>query len=382
MVYTISRYFGRCTNIDTCYTDCFVSPLQSDTGGETEGTPVTGETDVDGLPLFARAMRAAGFSQQVVNTMQLSRRTTSNRLYKTYLDRWENYCDQREIDPVRPGVHAGVEFLQSLLEDKQVTRGYSAINTARSALSAVIQLESGGSFGDHPYVRVFMKGVFNKKPPTPRYVTVWDPEIVLKMLKGWSPAHKLTLRKLTLKLIMLILLVTGQRGQILLALNMEAMEINNKEFKFKIKGADLKQGRRGYKPEILRLKAFPADKRICVHRYLSVYLQRTEDIRGTEKAVILTTTKPHHKVSRDTISRWVKTVLSKAGIDMKEYGPGSTRAAAVSKAKHAGASVDEILKGGGMVYRDYLLPMVQKGYCQTETHNWRICITRKIKVMF
>jgi len=58
-------------------------------------------------------------------------------------------------------------------------------------------------------------------------------------------------------------------------------------------------------------------------------------------------TKPHKAVSRDTIGRWVKSVLSSAGIDTKKFKPHSTRTAAVSAASNSLVSLDEILSTTG-----------------------------------
>ena len=55
----------------------------------------------------------------------------------------------------------------------------------------------GAVFGSHPDVKLFMKGVFNFKPPTVRYLEIWDPETVLQFLKTWSPARTLSLEKLS-----------------------------------------------------------------------------------------------------------------------------------------------------------------------------------------
>ena len=205
----------------------------------------------------------------------------------------------------------------------------------------------GGTFGNLSIVRQFMRGIYNVNPPKPRYSGVWDPQIVLDFLVKWSPARKISIKKLTLKTVMLILLVTGQRGQIIKALNTDAMEVSSSRFVFYISNKDLKQGRPGYRPEPIKLRAFPGDKRLCVHRYLVVYLERTLENRGKEKSVFLTFSKPYRAATRDTVSRWVKTVLKLAGIDITKYGPGSTRAAAVSKAEQQGAPVDDILKAGG-----------------------------------
>ena len=237
-----------------------------------------------------------------------------------------------------------LDFLQSLVNKG---KSYSVVNTARSALSAILQLPSGQSFGELFLVRKFMRGVYNMKPPTPRYCETWDPQIVLNFLKSWSPAKKISLKKLTWKLVMLILLSTGQRGQIIKALNVDQMTISPGKVTFLIDNKDLKQGRPGYKADPIVFKAFPADKRICVFQYLTVYLQRTLDIRGAHKQVILTTVKPHLPASRDTVSRWVRLVLQRAGIDCTKFKAGSTRAAAVSKAAKNGAHVDEIMRAAG-----------------------------------
>ena len=106
------------------------------------------------------------------------------------------------------------------------------------------------------------------------------------------------------KLCVLILLVSGQRGQVLKALKISNMIASPKNYKFQLSNVDLKQGRRGYRPEALELKAFPADKRLCVHHYLTSYLKRTLDIRGSEQQLILTTRAPHKGTSQDTMSRW------------------------------------------------------------------------------
>ena len=137
-----------------------------------------------------------------------------------------------------------------------------------------------------------------------------------------------------------------QRGQIIEALTLDNMEITEKGVQFLIKNADLKQGRPGYKPRILQFNFFHI-KKICVARYLCKYVKRTADIRGDIRKIFITSKKPHKAVSRDTVSRWVKSVMDKAGINTVVYKPGSTRAASTSKAVQDGTPLDEILRLGG-----------------------------------
>ena len=191
-----------------------------------------------------------------------------------------------------------------------------------------------------------MKGVYNLRPPVPRYNEMWDADIVLTFLKHMYPAKKLPLLQLSMKLAVLILLVSGRRGQILQSLSIDNMTTGRSKIVFNIPANLAKEGRQGYKVQPLTLKKF-TDKRLCVYNYMQVYLNRTLELRGNVKQVFITTKKPHKAVTRDTFSRWVKQMLTEAGIDMTLFKPGSTRSAATSKAFKNGATIDEILTGGG-----------------------------------
>ena len=120
----------------------------------------------------------------------------------------------------------------------------------------------------------------------------------------WKPGiqqkNYLSLIRLTKKIVMLILLITGQRGQIITALNVDRMEITPSHMIFKINNNELKQGRQNYKPEPIKLKAFP-DKRLCVVHYIKVYLQRTLDTRGLVKQLFLMVGKPTRVATRDSL---------------------------------------------------------------------------------
>ena len=73
-------------------------------------------------------------------------------------------------------------------------------------------------------------------------------------------------------------------------------------------------------------KACPPEKRMCVYVGLTEYLVRTRDLRigyGGGSLILFSYVMPHGHVARDTISRWIGTVLDMAGIDSKVYGGGS-----------------------------------------------------------
>ena len=114
----------------------------------------------------------------------------------------------------------------------------------------------------------------------------------------------------------------------------------------------LKQSRPGYRnPEII-LRAFPSDNQLCVFTYLLEYLDRTRPLRHNTTALFLTMNKPHLAASKDSISRWIKTVMSQAGVDTTRFAPHSVRCASTSAARRGGAPINEIMKKAGWASTD------------------------------
>ena len=121
------------------------------------------------------------------------------------------------------------------------------------------------------------------------------------------------------------------------------MQRNADHYKFVI--ADLvKQSAPGRKQPELILPAFRADNRVCVYSVLTEYIKRTLPHRGGVTRLFFSFVKPFQAVSRDTISRWIKTVMIQSGIDVKVFKPHSTRAASASKANSCQVPLDIILQ--------------------------------------
>ena len=276
--------------------------------------------------------------------MVSARRPSSQKLYESYLAKWKKFANHFGFNELRPTIVQGIKFLNFLYKEGL---GYSALNTARSALSAYLIFPEGISFGTHKDVSLFLKGIWNLKTPTPRYVATWDTADVLKFLETWSPAYNLSLEKLTMKLIILILLTTGQRPQVITKLDLVNMNKTDQAYRFYLNSQDIKQGRPGFKPQLVELLHYPHNQKICVYFYMKEYIERTALLRNKATKLFITAKKPHRPVSADTVSRWIKQVLTLAGVDTETYKAGSTRAASVSKAKEAGLPMEKILQAGG-----------------------------------
>ena len=68
----------------------------------------------------------------------------------------------------------------------------------------------------------------------PRYTAVLDVNQVLNYLKTLSPVNEISLKSLTLKLTMLLALVTAQRGQSLFFLRVDSMIDNGSSVVFRL----------------------------------------------------------------------------------------------------------------------------------------------------
>jgi hypothetical protein len=207
-------------------------------------------------------------------------------------------------------------------------------------------MNNGCSIGSHPLVSRLIKGVYQSRPPTPKYCHIWDVSGVLRYLGTLHPVKDISLKQLTLKLAMLLLLVSGKRGQDVHMLSLEGMKLDASSYEFRVLH-HTKTSKPGNETNRILIPQYQPDPKICPLNTLVEYLNRTKVIRKDEQSLFISYIQPHHKVSRDTISRWTKSVLESAGIDTTMFTAHSTRAAAASKAHQKAIPLDVILKTVG-----------------------------------
>ena len=298
-----------------------------------------------------------------MDILTASWRPSTKKQYQVYIRRWTEYCDIRGLNFTSNSVENVVEFLSELFHAKQLS--YSAINIARSALSTFLTLEgSQHTVGTHPLIVRFMKGIFQLAPPKARYQEIWDVQVVFNHLRKLSPAKTLSLRDLTLKVSMLLALISAQRAQSLHLLNLDNMRVKDSAITFTFSD-HLKQNTPGRSPYTLRLPAYPPDRRLCIVTYLKQYIQRTSAVRGSERYLLISYRKPCGRVSSQTISRWIKTCMKEAGIDISVYKAHSTRAAATSAANKMDVPLPHIIAQAGWANEKtfrkfYRKPVVEK----------------------
>ena len=147
------------------------------------------------MPDIWRFYERKGLSKKVIGIILESWRDGTKSQYKSYIERWHSFCLRRGSNPCNPSESCVLEFLLELHENNL---SYSSINSARSALSSFIVDDKGVTVGKNSLVRRFMKGIFLRNPPSPRYCETWDVSVVLSHLKTLVPLERLSLKFLTL----------------------------------------------------------------------------------------------------------------------------------------------------------------------------------------
>lgn len=270
-------------------------------------------------------------------------RKSTLKAYKGHILRWIAWAKPRDVSLLKPPMGKTLRFLREYFETGV---GYGALNAARSALSIILPRTNNATFGEHYMVKWLLKSCYEKRPPQPRYAQFWSVDQVLIWIKSLGDNIAMSLKLLSYKLAILLLLVSSQRGQTILALDMSRLEKRQGAWVFRMAQL-LKHNFLGQPLDSITFYAYKDDKDLCVVKTLDVYLKRTLEHRNSEKQLLLSFISPFKGISRSTLARWTIKVLKLAGIDTAKYSSHSTRGASASHALSAGLNLNAIMRNAG-----------------------------------
>lgn len=305
---------------------------------QTKQTSSPQKDETRSFQVIRQSLKKQGVPTDAINIILHSWRDSTKKQYNTYIEKWFAFCGGR-INPIRPSVNLVLKFLLTL--HKQGLK-YSAFQTARAAINNLTKICSNLDFSDNNLIKRFMTGIFTERPSLPKYTTIWDVDIVFKYIES---LQNTTLLQLSCKLSVIYLLLTAQRCQTLHLLELDDIEFQGDRVIIHSNHI-LKQTKPGNHLQNIVLQRYEAIPSICIVNILEEYIRRTKPLRHNETKLLISTQKPHKAVSHQTISRWVKNILVKAGINSK-YGPHSTRAASTSAGSLRGVPLTTIAKTAG-----------------------------------
>lgn len=297
----------------------------------------------DGIPFLRHKLTQAGHDQDTISLMMSAWRDSTKNQYSSYIQRWEDYAVKNNCSILNPTLGNVCTFLRTLHEQGLA---HGAVNTARSALSLILPKIDLLEIGKQSEVRWIVKSIYEKNPPKPKYNAFWDVSKVFRLFNDWPANQYLSLKHLTWKLNMLLLLVTSQRGQTILHLSVQGMTLTKDLVVFRMNKL-LKHNRLGDPLDTIFLQAYNANPKLCVVRTLKAYLVIVGPHRKQMKQLLLSIARPYHEVKRDTIARWTVETLQAAGVDVTKYKAHSTRGASASATRASGANINVIMKHAG-----------------------------------
>ena len=311
-------------------------------------------------------LKTKGFSAEVTQALlgRWERSTVDN--YSLAWRKWAVFCGDRKIDRFDPPESGPVEFLGELFTQ---TGSASSVNTAISALSAVLKVSLGCTLAEWPMVSEFRAAVNKKTPPGPTYRTTWDITVLLRKVETFGENESMALELLLLKVVALLRIDCFARSSDITRIFREDVIFQNdrvvlhflrtKEWRAASQNA---WGEFSAPVSIFKLKAGVST---CCYQALAVWMKRTEAIVRSQKVHGRWRTPVVCHVQggfmgKPVSAKYVATLsyaaMRAAGVDPSFKGR-TIRAAASSAAKDYGASEKEVVRQGrwtdGKMWRKY-----------------------------
>ncbi len=329
-------------------------------GGGAPGTP---NPPISRLAALGESLQAAGVSEPAARTICAAKRQSTRDLYDAKWRVFSRWCAERDFDPLHPSPSQVVDYLEHLAS---IPLEHNTILTHVSALSSCTYGLQGVSVGLHPLVSAWVHGHKARFPPKKLRVPPWDLQAVLVALteEPFEPIRKVDLKYLTYKVLFLVSLASARRVSELHALSVEPPFLieNPQSFNLAVNPAFLpKTSTDAALSSDIELEAFhphpesDLDKlfqRMCPVRALKVYLKRTKESRGRNRALFVhfDPAKAERPISKATLSRWMTEAIKLAYVtlgrenEVIRANPHSIRGVAASWAEFARVSPVEICR--------------------------------------
>ena len=198
-------------------------------------------------------LQKSGIPSETADIVLSAWRSGTSKECNSCVKRWVLYCQQRGQVPLQPTVIAVLQFLTLLFEEG---KGYSSLKIARCAISTLSLGED--TLGSHHLIGKYLRGVFNRRPALPRNNVTWDADMVLNFLKTWAPAKRLSHRQLTLKVRVLLLLLSGQLGHTIWLLDTRNIMLSENEVRWRIGDLIKTSNSKNYVDELVLFCSLPS----------------------------------------------------------------------------------------------------------------------------
>ncbi len=315
--------------------------------------------------LSGKPLQAAGVSQAATQTICAGKRQSMRDLYDS---KWRNFCrwcTEESVEPLHPTPQQVLDYLEHLAD---IPLSHNTILTHVSALSSCTYGLEGVRVGLHPLVSAWVLGHKARHPPVKLRVPPWDLQSILVALgeKKFEPLREIDMHFLTYKTLFLVALASARRISELPvhALSVEPPFLIENHLSFNLAVNQAFWPKTNAKDALdsdIELKAFiphPSSKyerflqRMCPVRALKIYLDRTREVRGQNRAVFIhfDPAKAARPVSKATLGCFLTAAIQEAYVILSREeevitaNPHSVRGVAATWAEFARVPPEEICR--------------------------------------
>ena len=332
-------------------------------GGDSSPSSDSGDAEPDSMATFIRSYTKAGLSKEAATIAGEARRSATRRTYNTRLRKYFRWCKQRKVNPYSASIGEVGDFLTSVFKDEEAS--VNSVRSCRTAIGAVHHGFPGGTtVSNSSAIHDLIKGMFNKRPPQKSLVPAWDLPRAIRLLAEppFEPLDQASLLDLSRKTAFLVAAACGRRVS-----EIHALSTAEKHLEFRAMAVHLLP-RAGFLaknqtidftpkhivlPDLRHASKSPDSGPWCPVRALRYYLHRTKPYRGNMDNLFLTTSKPVRVASKQTISRWIISVIKDSLLQEEISLAGShvrahdLRSQAAAWALYRGSSIQDVMEAQG-----------------------------------
>ena len=260
--------------------------------------------------------------------VEKAHRAGTSRVYDYKWSRWESWCRDKKVRPLRPFAVQLANFLADLAAQQNLSS--PTVKVFHAAIVSTIKQRGGRVRGTSSRPRLIqdvLKGISSSYAASPRRVPLWDLFLVLDSLRSapFEPLNEASRFYLTLKTVFLVTLASGRRSSGVNGLSGLPQDVCRDrdgsfllhflpEFRAKNQ-ADSDPSPVVRIPPLSSILADDYDDvRLCPVRALRRYLAVTSPTRpvGARKLFLSVNSNFKKDISANTLARWLRTVVQLA----------------------------------------------------------------------
>ncbi|KAI9221466.1 hypothetical protein BC828DRAFT_71908 [Blastocladiella britannica] len=262
---------------------------------------------------------------------------STTKSYSAAVGWWVRWCGERAVDSMAPGLGQVMEYLVERCDAVTVV----SLRQERSALSGHFSpIFEEKTLRDTPKVAAMLKGMLVLNPLRPVKRQAFNPNLLVQACCRFSADYDtMDLGWLADKVATLFLLGSRRRPCTLTKTSYESIEIGRDG---KWHASELNPKERAGAATPYSFVASNSDPSLCLVTAWRAYDARTQTRRKGADSVLLTKQPPYGPPSTQAVSKWVRTVMTAAGLP-ERFTPKDIRASVTTDMIATGATAEQIV---------------------------------------